>query len=207
MLTSIGKHAAAALALAALPGVAHAGTATATGSASFGVGSQCSVTGASVNLGSFLTTDTWGTVGAALGQFSSTFTAGSRGTEYLNFGSVTCDTGVPYTLGISGTAASPTFPSGTGGINLTVNGKTMILVHSVKKLGANTIGDSNFALPGIGRQLISGVTVSGTGTGAAQAVLGNAFLGASFSGTSALLTDALTITGAYTDTLTYTLTF
>jgi hypothetical protein len=49
--------------------------------------------------------------------------------------------------------------------------------------------------------------VSTRGTGAAQAVLGSVVISEIFAGTTALLTDALTTSGAYTDTLKYTLSF
>ncbi|MFM2300700.1 MAG: hypothetical protein RLZZ84_436 [Pseudomonadota bacterium] len=204
MLTSIAKFSAAALAMAALPGIAHAGTSSATGTTTFGVINQCSVAGASVNLGAFRTTDTWGTVGASLGVFANnTFTAGSRGLEYLNYGSVTCDNAQPYTLSIAGTNPTPN----PGGIKLTVNGKVVVVVPAAKKIGANTLADSNANLPGMGQLLGAKNVVSTRGTGAAQAVLGSVVISEIFAGTTALLTDALTTSGAYTDTLTYTLRF
>ncbi|MFM2300697.1 MAG: hypothetical protein RLZZ84_433 [Pseudomonadota bacterium] len=195
----------ALLALAALPGVAHAGTATATGTATLTVVNQCSVTGATVNLGNYLTTNTWGTVGASLGQLSgTTFTAGSRGAEYLTFGSVTCDNNVPYTLSIVGTGSST---NAVGAIKLTVNSKVMTLLHGIKKVGATTLADSNSTFAGAGQLMTNGGLVSATGTGAAQTLLGNVTISPGATGSTAALTDALTTAGTYTDALSYTLNF
>ena len=85
---------ACAAALLATPGLAHAGTSTATGSASMNVLNQCSVTGANVNLGTFTTNNTWADVGSQLGYWGEAmYSYGSQGASYANFGSVTCDAG------------------------------------------------------------------------------------------------------------------
>lgn len=192
-----------AIALTALPGVAHAGTSTATGTASLTVINQCAVTGASVNLGTFAAGSTWADVAASLGRSDSgsNYTAGSNGQEYLNFGSVTCDSGAPYTLTIKGTAMGT-----AGAIKLTHNGKVVTLLPGVKKLGGNSVSDSNVTFGGTGGQVWQ-TPLAGTGTGTAQPLLGNVTLGFSATGTTALATDSLGVAGTATDTLTYTLNF
>jgi len=62
-------------ALAALPGAAQAGTATDTKTAAFDVINQCSVTGATINLGTYRTNQTWGDVAAVLGSVATSFQA------------------------------------------------------------------------------------------------------------------------------------
>lgn len=189
-----------AIALAALPGVAHAGTATATGTAVLNVINQCTVTGANVQLGSFTTTNTWGNVGAALGQYiGTTYTAGTLGQEYLNFGSVTCDSGTPYTLTIKGTSVGT-----PGAIRLFHNTKLITLHPAVKKLGGALVADSAATLPGTGAQ-VGSAQLSGTGSGAAQTLFGNVTL--NFTLSNVLTTDALAVAGTPTDTLNYTLNF
>jgi len=165
MRNNILKLALSAAAIVALPCVAQAGTATATGAATFDVASQCSVTGATVNLGTYTANQTWAQVGAQLGRFTTpTYTAGSLGLEYLNYGSVTCDNGTPYTLTIKGTATG----SEPGGITITHNGKTAIFLPAIKKLGVNIVANSHTLLPNTGAQ-VSLVQLAGTGTGTAQA--------------------------------------
>lgn len=204
MRNSIIKTAIAAAAIAALPGAAQAGTATDTKSASFTVASQCSVTGATVNLGSYTSNTTWAQVGASLGLRSTGFTAGSKGFEYLDYGSVTCDSGTPYTLTIKGTNAT----GNAGTAKMTLNGKTIRLEMGIKKLDGVTLPDSSAAWPGTGRQVWSS-PVSGTGTGNPQVLLGNmtVYALAATDPTFAAVTDTLGAVGQYSDTLTYTLTF
>ena len=179
-----------ATALVALPGVAHAGTSTATGTATLTVINQCTVTGATVNLGSYTTSNTWANVGAALGSYNgTTYTAGSLGQEYLNFGSVTCDTGTPYTLTIKGTATGV-----AGAIKITQGGKVATFLPAIKRVGGNAIADSNATYSGTGAQVYTS-PVASTGTGSAQTLLGNVTLSFSASGTTALPTDVLGTAG------------
>lgn len=192
-----------ATALAALPGVAHAGTSTATGTATLTVINECTVTGATVNLGTFTSANTWGDIAAALGRSDSgsDYTAGSNGQEYLNFGSITCDSGAPYTLTIKGTATGD-----AGAIKLTHNGKAATFMPGIKKLGGNLVADSNATFAGAGVQVWQ-TPVAGTGTGTAQALLGNVTLSFAGADTTALATDTLGAAGTASDTLTYTLNF
>lgn len=192
-----GSIAALAAAFIALPGTAHAATATATGTAALSVINQCEVTGATVNLGTYKTTDTWGTVAAALGSFTGIdFTAGSLGHLYLNYGSVTCDAGIPYTLKVEGTGAD-------GMLGITVNGKRAVLEPHVKQLGQVTLPDQFF--DGAGPVLNAGRPH--VGDGVPQAILGSALIWTDHGTATALLTDTLGVAGTYTDALTYTLDF
>ena len=201
MFKTISKFAIAAAAVVALPGMAEAGTVTASGTAAMSVASQCSVTGATVNLGSFTTNDTWGTVLGQNGGWTAlgVYTAGSRGFEYANFGSVTCDNGMPYSLAIWGTSAS------IKAIRITVAGKTAYLAPFIKKVGATTAANTGPAT-GAGAAVYSGSSLAATGTGAAQILLGSAQLDLSPS-LGLLASDRLATPGTYTDTLTYTLNF
>lgn len=204
MLSNFKNLSCAALALAAmaLPGIAHAATNTATGAANLAVVSQCSVTGGAVNLGSFKSTDTWTTVSNLLGLYGPAgYVQGTAGQEYLNFGSVTCDAGTPYSLTIKGSGRE-------GTVQVGVNGKVVTFVTAFKKVGDVVQTDNTAAYVGAGRVVYaSPVTASGTGT--PQAVLGSANLITSNYpyGTTAALTDALGNSGAFSDTLNYTLTF
>ena len=184
----------------ALPGAANAAASTATGTAQLAVVSQCAITGANVNFGSYLTTQTWDDVAVALGYWSgSAFTAGAQGYEYINWGSVTCDAGVNYVVQIKG-------PAVYGGIPLTVNGKVGVFLPRLKKIGSNTVPDSSALVPNVGGN--PNVGVAGTGNGAAQSLIGNAiFSYSSGNGTTAVPSDKLTTAGAYSNGVSYTLTF
>lgn len=195
------KLALVAGAMVALPGIAQAGTSTATGTVSMTVLNQCSVAGATVNLGTYSAGQTWGNISAALGSIDGmyNFQPGSLGSEYLNYGSVTCDAGTPYTLSIRGSHTS-------GEILIPHNGKTGRLLVALKKIGGTTIADT--WTPGSGH-VFSDDTVSGVGTGSAQTLLGSAIM---FNLTNVIWnapsdSDTLGAAGVATDTLTYTLNF
>lgn len=189
-------------AMAALPGVAHAGTATATGTAVLNVINQCTVTGATVNLGTYTATQTWAQVGASLGSFNgTTYTPGSLGQEYLNFGVVTCDVGTPYSLSIKGTATGV-----PGAIKITHNGKVATFLPGIKRTSNALIADTSATYPGTGAQVATS-TLSSIGNGGGQSLYGNVTLSFSAAGTTALPTDTLGVAGTATDTLTYTLNF
>lgn len=194
--------AALALAAAALPGIAHAGTATATGTATLTVISQCSVTGATVNLGDYTTNQTWDNVAAAVGRNDAgTYAVGSLGQEYLNYGSVNCEANLPYTLAIAGTGTNST-------IKLQIGGKVVAFQPAIKSVGGTVLADSDAGFTGAGAVMSTG-TLSGTGTGAAQTLLGSAVFttAASAFGTTVAVADTLATAGTYSDTLTYTLNF
>lgn len=193
---------ACAAALLATPGLAHAGTSTGTGAASMKVVNQCSVTGANVNLGTFTTNNTWGDVGAQLGYFDGvSYNFSSQGASYANFGSVVCDAGTPYTLLIKGTSTS----SYNGGVQFTINGKTVKALVRLKQIGAINLPDiGSFA--GLGT-LVSQIAASGTGTGSAQALMGNVGFDFAPGNGDVSPSEKLAVAGTYSDTLTYTLNF
>ena len=203
MFKKVSKLAIAAAAVAALPGVAHAGTATATGRAVLNVINQCTVTGKNVNLGTYTASNTWGQVGAALGSYNgTTYTPGSLGQEHLDFGSVTCDAGTPYTLSIKG--GSSIVP---GAISIAHNGKTATFLPGIKKLAGNVVADTSAIYAGTGAQ-VGTATLSATGTGTAQTLFGNVTLNFAVGGSAApLATETLGVAGTANDTLTYTLNF
>lgn len=199
MIARVAKAGIAAAALVAMPGMAIAGTSTATGAANFSVISQCSVAGNTVNVGTYTTSQTWNDVANELGKWVTSYTSGTKGGEYLTWGSVTCDNGVPYTLAIRGSSVHVQVPSG---LQFTQNGKIIRMGLYVKKVGNTVIPDF---YPGSGRPMGDGRNVGSTGTGAPQQVLGSVTFNANAS--DALLTDTLAVPGAVSDTLTYTLNF
>lgn len=200
MIKNFSKLAIVAAAAAALPGVAQAGTSTATGTAVINIVSQCAVTGANVSLGSYTAAQTWNQVGAAVGLHDGTkFTAGSQGLEYLNFGSVTCDADVPYSLAIKGTGTN-------GTIKITHNSKVAAFLPAIKKIGGAGVADSSSAYAGTGAQVWTSAA-AGKGNGQAQALLGNVTLDLKGAGATVVGTETLGVAGTAQDTLTYTLNF
>lgn len=200
MMKNIAKLAIVAAAVAALPGAAQAGTSTATGTAVINVITQCAVTGANVNLGSYTAAQTWNQVGAAVGLHDGTkFTAGSQGLEYLNFGSITCDNNVPYTLSIKGTGSN-------GVIKIAHNAKVATFLPGIKKIGGVVVADTSAAYAGTGAQ-VANTAAAGKGSGAAQALLGNVTLHLKGTDSTVVGTETLGVAGTAQDTLTYTLNF
>lgn len=104
----------------------------------------CRVTGATVHLGTYTSSQTWGDVAAQLGENSGdgTFKVGLRGKEYAQWGSVKCDNGVSYTLKIGGTDSQ--LP---GGITFAVGGEKAVFSPLVLKIG-DTVQAND---PGLGR--------------------------------------------------------
>lgn len=190
-----------ALALAALPSAAHAGTSTSNGTATFNVVNQCSVTGATVDLGTYRATDTWRTVGQRIGSYAggSSYLAGSIGQEALNFGSVLCTNGTQFVLQIRGTGAG-------GLIQIIHGGKIATMFPAIKKVGNTTLADNNASYPGTGAHVIGSLYAVATGTGAIQDLMGNVTISFAAGGT-AFGGDQLVATGRSADNLTYTLTF
>jgi len=197
----------AGLFLAALPGLAHAGTSTATGTANLNVINQCSVSGATVNLGNYTTSQTVGDIAASLGlmDYGPVYTAGSRGQDYLTWGTVNCDSGTPYSLSIQGTAVISHSP---GGVYFewrdAQNSRyTAVLDIYVKSIGSTTVADSVAAAPGAGAR--ANVTpAAGIGTGAPQLVKGSAVW--NYDASMSQLYDSVP-QGSLSDSLTYTLNF
>lgn len=205
MAKNIIKVAMAAATFAALPGVAQAGTSTATANVTMQVGTQCVVSGANVHLGSFKSTETWGAVGAKHGSYVfNVYTAGTAGKESLYFGSVTCDLNLPWTLTIKGTA---TGTGSVGGVKLTLNGNTAVLYPAIKRIGSVTLGDSMPGyFPTTGYQVWQNAA-PGTGTGAKQDLYGNITLTYSALETTVSSTTTMGVPNTATGSLTYTLTF
>lgn len=203
MFKNISKLVIATVSLAALPGVAQAGTSTTSSSVTFQVTSQCAVTGATVNLGSFRTNQTWGDVGDELGIINAVGAdpiVGTRGKKYANWGSVTCDKDVPYFVKMSGADDSQR-------ITFTHNGKTVGLLPLVEELGGTTaFGKPGEGMAGTSKSLYLGFT--GIGTGAKQDMLGSAAVRFNVSYTTAVPADLIGGQAAtLSDQLTYTLTF
>lgn len=193
--------------LIVLPEAAQAETSTASGTAVMNIINQCSVTGATVNLGSFTSSQTWGDVAASIGlmDFGSAYTAGSQGQDYATWGSVTCDNGTPYTLSIQGSAVISYSP---GGIRFAwkdaqnVNYTAVFDIY-VKSIGGTTVADSVTAASGAGAR--ANVTpAAGIGSGAAQVVKGSAVY--NYDASMSQLFDTVPV-GILSDSLTYTLNF
>ena len=203
MFKTISKLAIVVSAVVAMPGMAQAGTATTSGTSTLTVTNQCSVAGANVNLGTFTTNDTWGTVAALNGELAgSLYIPGSRGNEYANFGTITCDNGIPYTFTISGTSGYM-----QGAVRMPYNGGSMLMTTNIKKIGAKTMADSFPNMSGAGALGWPGAfpAAAATGTGAPQAVLGSIYIYSGLGGFP--FSSNLSVAGSFSDTLTYTLNF
>ncbi len=198
------KIALSALATAAalcLPAAAQAGTSTTTSTASFTVAEQCSVAGATANLGTYRADQTWGDVGNVVGANRDGIILNrNSGAAYLTFGAVTCSAGLPYTLVIRGNF------DGVGSYFL-VNGEVAFFTPFVKKLGNADVRDSRpVDYFGMGTQF--GDSIAGVGTGTAQAIVGSMI--AEFSQipkSGAVQSTPLGQTGQHATPFQYTLTF
>lgn len=195
----------AAAAIVAAPSVAIAGTSTATGTATFKVVNQCTISGTTVNLGTYLTTDTPETIGQQIGYYDDdtfTFVAGGNGTGSVNLGSVTCDNGTLYTVAIDGTNANKD-------IKVNLANEAIYFQAFVKKIGDVTIPNSwpGSDFGGYGNSNYG--TTSATGSGTPQAIMGNIIPLLQSYGLAGFLerTQPLGAAGTYTDSLTYTLSF
>ena len=198
MIRKASKLAVAAAAALCLPAAAQAGTQTTTSTATFNVVQQCAVTGARVEIGTYLTSQTWGDLGADIGYAPAAggFVKGARGNQYANFGSILCTSGTPYTIKIIGTG------SGNNYINFQMNGKTYFLSPWASKIGNNTVPEASTTFATMGRNLAT-MTFGSSGTGLQQPILGSVI----FMQTAGIgLSDPLQA-GQYVDPLTYTLTF
>jgi hypothetical protein len=207
-MTKTTRHAtllAAALAAATLPGSAYAaGSSTGSGTAALTVGAQCSVEGANIDLGTFTTSQTWQDVFNSLGYFNAdTYVQGSRGLEYLNFGSVTCSNGAPFTLTMHGSGTDQTVKNG---ISLQVGNQQLSLAQAIKRIGTDILPDDSDFWP-VGVQMFYRGSLSYYGTGAPQQLLGNVTTGANFGTPTIDPAARLGTAGSFQDTLSYTLTF
>ncbi|MEN9683178.1 MAG: hypothetical protein RLZZ427_929 [Pseudomonadota bacterium] len=201
--------AAALIATAALPSMAHAaGSSSGSGQAALTVGDQCVVEGANVDLGTFTTTQTWGDVDATLGFVETdgtTYHAGTRGVAYADFGSVTCDKDVEYTLQIAGTG----FEIVGNGLRLVVSGRPAEFVVAIKEIGGNVVADSSarrFVAPNAGQVLLD--SISATGTGAKQHFKGSLIrIDTEGLGSGVRQDTVLGEVGSFSGKINYTLTF
>lgn len=204
-LSSKSLATAGALCLAGLPGVALAGTATSTGTATFDVVDQCTVAGATVNLGTYNSSSTIADLAADLGDWQSTYTPGIRGQAYLNWGTVNCTSGMPYTLSIKGTSVEVL---SLGGVRFAWsdaqnNNYSAIFDPYVKSIGGVIVADTNANAPGAGAKVNTGFA-SGIGTGLPQIVQGS--VAYNYNASMSQYFDKL-VAGSQSDTLTYTLNF
>lgn len=157
-LSSKSLAAAGALCLASLPGIALAGTATSTGTVTFDVVDQCTVTGATINLGTYNSSSTIADLAADLGDWQSSYTPGIRGQAYLNCGTVNCSSAVLYTLSIKGTSVETL---SLGGIRFAWsdaqnNNYSAVFDPYVKSIGGVIVADNNVNAPGAGAKVNSG---------------------------------------------------
>ncbi|MEN9683175.1 MAG: hypothetical protein RLZZ427_926 [Pseudomonadota bacterium] len=196
--------AAIAIAAAALPSAAWAaGSSSGSGGSALTVNSVCEVKGSTMDLGTYLTSQTWSNVGSELGIWISglNLRPGARGLEYLNYGSVTCSSGTNYTLTIVGTSTNA-----PQAIKIVVNNKEMTMYQAIKKFDGAVLADSDPSLTNAGR-ILKGRSLTGTGTSLPQVLLGSVILVPNADGTGAQPSDKLTTTGVFSDTLTYSLSF
>lgn len=204
MIHKASKLALAAAAALCLPAAAQAGATTANAQASFNVDTQCSLRGATLELGSYRTFNNWQDVANSLGYFSSVYIAGPKGSEYLNYGSINCTSGTPWGLTIIGKNG------GLSNYGITYYmtkpfGKFIRMSLWVKRVGNIVYSDALPSHNGLGGSPQTANRIVGTGTGVNQDIIGSVAVG--FGGTDSVLpTDSLT-QGRYIDNLEYTLTF
>lgn len=198
MIRRVSRLALAAAAALALPAAAQAGTATTTSTASFNVAQQCAVTGATIVVGTYTTNQTWMDIAKEIGYEPHTYGTlikGTRGTQYVNYGSILCSSGTPYTIAIRGNYL--------GYVSFVMNGKRYHLAPWVKKIGNEIIPDYVPSVyPGLGMDPAT-MPVSATGTGVQQPIVGSFMY---IQDPTVSLSDPL-LPGKYVDPLTYTLTF
>lgn len=200
-----------ALSLAMMPSVAEAGTTTAVSNVAVELVAQCTVAGATVNLGTFVGSQTWATVANSLGYYlvgtngslsDSGIRMGTRGWTYANFGSVTCDAAAPYTLTIAGTHTQQ------GMARITIGGTTALFMPAIKSVGGAAVADNpGGTYAGSGHQM-GFSAMPGTGTGSAQELLGSMVMNLNTAaGTNVNANSPIGNAGTYSDVLTYTLNF
>lgn len=189
---------AAATAALCLPAAAQAGTETTTSTASFNVVQQCAVTGAIVNIGTYLTSQTWLDLANETGYRVATggqVVKGSRGTQWANYGSILCTSGTAYTIKMTGNVQ--------GWITFNMNNKTYYLFPWANKIGNSTVPDGAPLIYTGGGKNLGSMTFGSTGTGVQQPILGSVI----FQQTADVSFNDPLKAGQYVDPLTYTLTF
>ena len=167
------------LAVAAI-GLGSAGAAHARGEspdlarATFTVIKDCWVSGATVDLGTYFSTDTVEDVANNLGyqrEEDATVIRGAQPPGAITYGAVSCHAGTPYTLRITGIEPS------AGDMRIDLEKGSMYLRLLVKKVGATVVPDANPSFNGFGQSanpnLTDGKGVGVIGEGRAQPILGN----------------------------------
>lgn len=159
---------------------ASAGTGTASGTATLNVVNQCTVTGGNISLGTFRTTDTMQTVANQIGyQDGTTFenVPGTKGIGTVSLGSVTCDTGTPYTIAMRGSGWAST-------VNIQMPTGVIELYLMVKKIGDYDVPDGNAFINGFGKQASPDLwgsytdqtPLGTTANGASQQIMGSTIM-------------------------------
>lgn len=127
----------AAAAIAAMPSIAHAGTASAIGKASLTVIEKCEISGAAISLGTFRSTDAVEAVGAQLDYAEldggGQYVVGAVAPGSMNLGTVNYELGLPYTIDIKGSEA------GQGNLRIPLLNGSLYMMALVKKVGSATI--------------------------------------------------------------------
>lgn len=152
-----------------------AGTATAKATVSITVtdaGRDCTITGAVVDLGTYRSTDTLGTVAGVLGyldRVALTLHQGALGIGTVNLGTVTCPAGANYTVGMKSDTRAD------GATKLDVGNGAMAVIAMVKKIGEVSQQDGQARFNGLGRSPYgnAGPLPTAIGTGKAQPIMGN----------------------------------
>lgn len=206
---------AAALGLAAaiLPFSARAGTSTSTGTVSMLINpGGCEVAGTNIDLGTFQANQTWRSMGERLGYVdeNSQWVRSTMGNEYVTFGTILCDVGMPYTLSITGSETDSqvlAWWSKQGAVRLPLSdGRVVRLLQTVKTIDGQELNNANW--PGMGQTMTGGITVTGVGNAVRQVIRGHMLLALDVMDPNGpRLDDRINQSGVLSDTLTYTLTF
>ena len=186
----------AVVAVAALPSVAQAGTATASGTATINVENQCTVAAKNIDLGTFSISDTWSNVGRQIGSLDNAtlyFRAGSKGLEYVDYGTINCSAGTIFQLSIKGTG-----PNGT--VKLKIGPATGLFAPFLKTFDGEAVLDG-FDAPAGGGVRIHMSTFLQKANGSNQTLHGH--MPTLFNGDLPIPTEKLVEGGTFTDTLTY----
>ncbi len=191
----------AVVAVAALPSVAQAGTATASGTATINVENQCTVAAKNIDLGTFSISDTWSNVGRQIGSLDNAtlyFRAGSKGLEYVDYGTINCTAGTIFQISIKGTGPN-------GFVALKLGGNTGYLAPHLKAFDGKPVLDSPDA-PTTGGVRVHLSSFLNKANGANQTLHGHMpmlYNGSLFLAPS----EKLGVAGSFSDTLTYSFYF
>ena len=155
-------------------GPAHAIETNDVGLATFTVLKNCSVTGATVDLGTYLSTDTVQDVARNLGyqtEQNAEVIPGALAPGAFTYGEVSCHEGTPYTLGITGTEPA------SGDLRIDLEKGAIYLQLLVKQVGSIVVPDVNGRSNGFGQfanpHWNGGRGIGVIGNGRTQPILGN----------------------------------